>query len=284
MSASRVCIVCDQQQFTEIYSGTLLKCGACGFITANMEMDAALLKKIYAENYFKGEEYMDYLSDKPILQLNFSKRLQYVLGKKREDHMSSVLEIGCAYGFFAELLNEQLKDIRYIGLDVAEEAITYGREVLNQHLICADYLSYPAAEYSDIFMWDVIEHLPRPDLFLQKTASEQKPGGRIYITTGDIAAWVPSFQKEKWRMIHPPSHLQYFSKRTLTALLNKYGYHVVELSYPSVYRSARQIFYSLFMLNKKYGKITEKFYSMIPEKLAIPFNSFDIMFVIAEKK
>ena len=44
------------------------------------------------------------------------------------------------------------------------------------------------------------------------------------------------------------------------------------------------IFYSLFMLNKKHSTLTEKLYNLIPDKWYFPFNTFDIMFVIAVKK
>ena len=54
-------------------------------------------------------------------------------------------------------------------------------------------------------------------------------GGKTYITTGDISAALPRFQKEKWRMIHPPSHLHYFSKKTLTLLLERYDLKVVRI-------------------------------------------------------
>lgn len=282
---SKVCLVCKASQLKSIYGGTLLKCGTCGFVTANMEVDLDILKQTYTENYFKGEEYLDYLRDKEILQTNFKNRLQYIFKKVDKATITNTLEIGCAYGFFAEELDHHLKNVKYVGYDVVLEAITYGKDQLKQNLICGDYLqSETGKNLSDIFMWDVIEHLPNPEKFIEKASTELKAGGRIYITTGDIERLVPSIQKEKWRMIHPPSHLHYFSKKTLSRLVEKNGFQIIDVSYPPVYRSVRLIFFSLFMLRKKFPKFVEKIYNLIPAKMNVAINTYDIMFLIAEKK
>ncbi|MES2590991.1 MAG: class I SAM-dependent methyltransferase [Bacteroidota bacterium] len=282
---SKTCLVCKANGFTAIYNDTLLKCNFCGFVTANMEVDANILKQTYTENYFKGEEYVDYLRDKEILQTNFKKRLLTIFKRIDKSRITNIIEIGCAYGFFAETVTAELKNAKYTGYDVVPEAINYGRNELKQNIICGDYLEAITKEkVSDIFMWDVIEHLSNPEKFIEKASRELISGGRIYITTGDIECMVPRMQKAKWRMIHPPSHLQYFSKRTLSKLLENYGFKTVAVSYPPVYRSIRLIYYSLFMLRKKYPSFVEKVYNMIPAKMNIPFNTYDIMFLIAEKK
>lgn len=282
---SKTCLVCGEKSFQPIYNDTLLRCGSCGFVTANMDADPELLKQTYTENYFKGEEYVDYLRDKDILQTNFRKRLNSIYHMIGKEKIRNVVEIGCAYGFFAELINKDLPGISYTGYDVVPEAIEYGKKELKQDLKCGDYLEAEIPkEQTDIFMWDVIEHLPNPEAFIKKASGELKAGGRIYITTGDIERFVPRFQKAKWRMIHPPSHLQYFSKRTLSLLLEKNGFEIKSVTYPPVYRSVRLIWYSLFMLRKKHPRIIETLYNLIPSKMNIAINTYDIMFLIAEKK
>lgn len=280
------CLVCDSREFGAIYDSTLLRCRSCGFVTANLNVSEEDLKAIYTENYFKGEEYADYLRDKEVLQKNFNSRLRFIFSKFDRKTFVNVLEIGCAYGFFAQTFRDKLTGVDFVGLDIAAEAVKYGRETLRQNLKCEDYLHYPppARKYSDTFMWDVIEHLPDPEKVIEKVSRETAPGGRIYITTGDIDTFVPKIKKQKWRMIHPPSHLHYFSKKTLSMLLEKNGFTVRFVRYPSVMRSMKLVFYALFMLKKKDNKLIRGIYNLIPEKWYFPFNSFDIMFVIAEKK
>ena len=279
------CLVCAANEFERIYNNRLLRCVSCGFVTANIDITSETVKQTYTENYFNGEEYVDYLRDKEILQINFKKRLHSIYKHIDKTSITDVMEIGCAYGFFAEVITNDIKNLNYVGYDIVPEAIEYGSKQLKQNVVLGNYLEIQIdKKVSDVFMWDVIEHLPDPEKFIEKAGKELKSGGHIYITTGDIERFVPRIQKAKWRMIHPPSHLHYFSKRTLSKLLEKNGFKIIDVSYPAVYRSIRLIYYSLFMLRKKYPRFVEKIYNWIPAKMNIAVNTYDILFMIAEKK
>lgn len=284
-AANRICLVCGASEFKGIFKNTLLKCASCDFITANTEVDQQLLKKIYTTGYFHGEEYLDYLQDKLALQKNFRQRVQYILKKRSKESIRHILELGCAYGFFAEIVQKEWPQASYVGLDVAAQAVQFGRDTLELNLIEADYLEFPpsADPYTDVFMWDVIEHLSEPHLFLGKLSREMQQEGHLYLTTGDIGAWLARIRGRKWRMIHPPSHLHYFSSDTISRLLSRYGFEVLDIAYPPVYRSLKQIYYSLFLLNKKSSKLHKGIFTRIPESWSIPINIYDIMFITAKK-
>lgn len=279
------CIICDSNNNTLIYSSTLIKCNSCGFVTANLEISDEQLKSIYSENYFNGDEYLNYLSDKQTLQKNFSKRLEQIQTNNNSTIKINALEIGCAYGFFGELFKKKFKNANYTGIDVVSEAINYGKETFGLNLLFQDYLTFTTVEkYSHVFMWDVIEHLQHPDCFIEKISNESIKGCEIHITTGDIGALLPKIQKQKWRMIHPPTHLHYFTKNTLTLSLQKHGFEVQSITYKPIFRSVKQIFYSLFLLNKPKANFSNKVFQLIPEKWFIPLNTYDIMYIIAVKK
>jgi len=84
-------------------------------------------------------------------------------------------------------------------------------------------------------------------------------------------------------MIHPPTHLHYFSAGSLKRLLTGKGFQVKTVSYPPVARGVQQIFYSLFVLGKNPGNLVRKIHSAIPPGLAVSVNTFDIMFIMAQK-
>lgn len=280
----KVCQVCGGNSFHPSYSPKLKQCTDCDFITANMEITREVLEKAYQEAYFTGEEYSDYVQDKDYLQDNFRRRIKHILKRINQDSIKNVLEIGAAYGFFGELVIQQLPNAKYKGIDVAKDAINYGKTELGLDMQYIDYLDFKIdSKFTDVFMWDVIEHLQYPRKYLQKLHKETDDGARLYITTGDIGGFLPKLQKGKWRMIHPPTHIQYFSKKTLTQLLEETGFKVKEVSYPWITRSAKQIYYSLFLLKKPNSRFHKFIYSLIPNWLNIKLNTFDIMFVIAEK-
>lgn len=281
---SVTCLVCSGRQFVPLCNTILLRCYQCGFVTANIKLSEDEIRKIYSEKYFAGEEYEDYVRDKIMLQKNFSARLKKIFSSVPQNQINNVLEIGCAYGFFGEMLKKKIPQASYLGFDASTEAVSYAKEKLGLNASAENYLDWKTEKkFTDIFMWDVIEHLERPDKFFEKINQDSVSGSRIYITTGDIGSWLARRQGCNWRMIHPPSHLHYFSKDTITMLLKKKGFTVKKIFYSPTSRSVKGIFYSLFMLKKKYSRWTEKIYNAIPENLSIAVNTFDIMFVIAEK-
>lgn len=279
------CIVCSNPTFGGLYNNMLLKCKSCNFITTNYEISSNEVFLLYNNDYFKGKEYYNYLEDKFVIQTNFRKRLKTIDKVYPNLEMVSVLEIGCAYGFFGEIISQRFEN-QYFGFDVSKESIDFGRSNFKLSLHCEDYLSVNHKNnfYSDVFLWDVIEHLTHPELYLEKISNEMIEGGRIYLTTGDIESLLPRVQGKNWRLIHPPTHLHYFSKKTLEKLLDKYDFEVIQITYPALFRSIRLIFYSLFILNKNPNKFKNFILKFIPKKWIIAVNTFDIMFIIAEKK
>ena len=66
------CPVCLDKHTQKIYKETLFACQNCSHVWADLTLDEEQLRVLYAENYFKGEEYADYLADKIIIQSNFN--------------------------------------------------------------------------------------------------------------------------------------------------------------------------------------------------------------------
>ncbi|MFM8242292.1 MAG: class I SAM-dependent methyltransferase, partial [Crocinitomicaceae bacterium] len=172
------CPICSGWQTLKIYNDTLIECKECTHIWADLSLNEEELRKIYAENYFKGEEYADYLSDKLILQTNFNKRLKSLNKLIDAPKFESVLELGCAYGFFGELLLKPGN--KYIGYDISEDSIRYANDNFGEYFSSKNYLleEIQKESFSDIFMWDVIEHLVNPEEFIKKASFETKRNGR----------------------------------------------------------------------------------------------------------
>jgi SAM-dependent methyltransferase len=260
-----------------------LRCDECSFVTAHPSTILDGLDHLYQGDYFRGDEYADYLGDKRIIQKNFRRWLKTV---RRFVPSGSLVDVGCAYGFFLELAQQHF---RSFGYDVSEEAVEYAGSQLGVTAKCQDFLS-DSGVFPDsidaITMWDVVEHLPNPRQFIQHSAQVLKPDGFLFITTGDIESWVARRQGRKWRLIHPPTHLQYFSKVTLTRLLNRCGFDVVKVQYPVYWRSLHQILYGVFAVEKPDNppSIYRILNKLTPGKLGVPLNTFDIMFVTAQKR
>ena len=132
-------------------------------------------------------------------------------------------------------------------------------------------------------MWDTIEHLLSPDRFVAKAAADLKPGGYIAFTTGDIGSLNARLRGRRWRMIHPPTHLHYFSAATARRLLAAHGFEVVHMSHPGATRSVRSILYILLALRMGRPRWYEAIGRLPLARLSFALNLGDIMFVIARR-
>jgi SAM-dependent methyltransferase len=199
-----------------------------------------------------------------------------------------VFEVGCAYGFWLEFLSE--KGIPCAGIDVCTEAVAYAARELGQHASAGDFLDLKIelGQYEAFCMWDTIEHLPHPELFVERIARLLPPGGWFFATTGDIGSRLAQRRGPRWRMIHPPTHLQYFSRDTLSRLLIGHGLQVRAVRSVPVYRNLRSVLANLQVLGgptaRRVAAVTDRIIpDRLQERVGVWLDLGDIMLVCAQK-
>ncbi len=275
------CLVCGGSYGPSNLPG-LLRCLQCDFVSADLDISDAALAGLYSKNYFHGEEYADYVVEEESLQLNFRDRIkalrQFVPGITSAD----LFEIGCAYGFFLKEVQSVVRSAE--GVDISTDAVKYAVES-GVNARQGDYLAIDLGRSVDIIaMWDTIEHLKRPDLFVLKASRDLRPGGVIAITTGDIGSLNARLRGRRWRMIHPPTHLHYFSVATLCRLLDRHGFEVVSVSHPGNARTIRAIAYIILVLHAKKQSLYDKIGRLAQLDRRLTVNLYDIMYVIARRR
>ncbi|WGD55349.1 class I SAM-dependent methyltransferase [Bradyrhizobium sp. CB1650] len=275
------CLVCGGAYKPSHLPG-LFKCSSCGFISANLQIPEAELEALYGTDYFHGQEYLDYAAEAESLRVNFRRRIS-TLNQLRPNLIEAELfEIGCAYGYFLQEVAPSVR--RAFGIDISADAVE--RAIKDQNVAAehADYLSYDLGRKVDVItMWDTIEHLKRPDLFVEKAADDLKTGGLLAITTGDIGSYVARLRGKHWRMIHPPTHLHYFSVNTLSRLLKRHKLNVVYVAHPGNSRRLRSVLYFLLVLKGKQRRLYDALRGSPVFNLDLTVNLFDIMYVVARK-
>lgn len=276
------CIICGGSDAGPLYPD-IVKCKGCGHVFFDRDLDSEALAGIYSKRYFFGDEYHDYLADKEALQKNFRLRLRTLQAFLSPARHKSLLEIGCAYGFFLSVAKKMFDKIA--GMDIAEDGTIHAKEKLNLKAIKADLLEYDFGneKFDVVCMWDTIEHLQNPDLYLKKIGKHMEKGALIAITTGDIDSVCARVRKGKWRLIHPPTHIHYFSRKTLARLLNDNGFDIVYDRYCGFYRSADLAAYRMLALKGR-RKVYDILRRMGLTGFNFYLNLYDIMYIIARKR
>lgn len=277
------CIVCGNNQFSVLYDG-ILKCKVCSHVVADLNLTSEELFEIYKKNYFFGEEYSNYVNDEQVLKKNFKLRLKILNQYLKPDRHKTLFEVGCAYGFFLDMARGHFEKVS--GIDITEDGIHYAKHTLGLDVVQADLLQHELGNQrlDVVCMWDTIEHLSQPHLYLQKLSPHVPSGGLIAITTGNIASLNAKLSKERWRLLHPPTHIHYFTLQSLGRLLENYGFKVMYKSHCGFYRSIDNVAYNLFVLRLKNNTLYKALKTLRVTSFNFYLNMYDIMYVIAEKK
>jgi SAM-dependent methyltransferase len=279
------CITCGRRSWKPLFA-ILQQCDHCGFVRANLELGTREIALLYGEKYFRGNEYADYLAESDVHRRNFQRRFEEITAVA--GRLESVYEVGCAYGLFLECLASH--GIRCAGSDICEAAVDHARRQLRQQAAAGDFLvePIPAGEYRAFCMWDTIEHLAHPEDFVARIYDLLPADGWFFATTGDIGSRVARRRGRHWRMIHPPTHLQYFSAATMRQFLERIGFNVVSLRSVAYHRNLRGTLANLQVLSRGPLRSAARIGArLIPQaiqrRVGVSIDLGDIMLVCARK-
>lgn len=281
--ASSRCLVCEGALAPHPRLPGLHECACCGFVTADLALTEDELSSLYGADYFHGDEYADYVSEGPELRENFRRRIDTLLRYQPENQRHALFEVGAAYGFFLDEVRSTYEHVA--GVDISEAAAKYARTELDVDVVATDYLTMELLEQVDaLCMWDTIEHLSLPREFVEKAARDVRAGGLLALTTGDIDSANARLRGRRWRMIHPPTHLHYFSRRTLVRLLDSAGFDVVHVETAGNTRSIRGILYAILVLRGGKKRVFDKIKALPGLSQSITLDLHDIIYIIARRR
>ncbi len=217
----------------------------CGFWYLQPRLAEEAMAETYRDDrYFEGEGlgYSSYLAQEATLRRTFRHLLRTL--KRRGMTGGSVLEVGCAYGFFLEEGQDLFS--RREGTDfsraAAEEA---ARRVDRVYLGGLEQLE-ANARFDLVACIHVIEHIYDPVGFIERIRRHLNPGGWLIVATPDMGGFWRSVLGRRWPFYKMPEHVTYFDRRSLARLLALGGYVEVQ---PLPYAS----YFSLDLVGEKLG-------------------------------
>jgi glycosyltransferase involved in cell wall biosynthesis/SAM-dependent methyltransferase len=138
-----------------------------------------------------------------------------------------ILDLGCGTGWKAAAL-ERNPENTVVAMDRDARLLEFGRQTFGaKRLVQADgcALAFPSSFFDWALAIEVIEHLPRPDLFLREVCRVLRPGGRLLLTTPNRLQYLRPW-RPKWfylglrrRIILEPSHVREFNAHEFEQLL-----------------------------------------------------------------
>lgn len=157
--------------------------------------------------------------------------LDSILSEFPKNESYSVLDIGCGYG--THLAKAHSNGWNCFGVELSDHA----REVAQQRLGDTAYIVGSVSElipheFDLVLMLDVIEHLPSPyEMFFQLfSIGAITPKTVIVIATPNSGSIEAKQNPGGWPYRHPPSHLVFYSAKTISYFLNTLHFNNTAIS------------------------------------------------------
>jgi len=135
---------------------------------------------------------------------------------------SSLVDIGCATGMF---LDEAAQRYRVEGIELSAWAADLASSRHQIHRMPVSEMKIDR-HFDIASMWGVIEHLDNPAKEIRAVHELLNDSGLLFIYTGDRNALLPRLLGKRWWW-YQGMHIQYFTKSSLTMLLQSCGFEVI---------------------------------------------------------
>lgn len=212
----------------------IVRCNKCGLVYVNPRPDKNEIKKYYPpETWPRGKAKIDFeaatINNQPwrkVMKLRTAHLLKYIENGR-------ILDIGCGDGFFLKYLEE--KGWKVCGVEPGEVGSRYAREVLGIEVFTGNLedANFPDNWFDAASLYAVFEHLPDPVKTLKEIGEILKPGGILFISVPNFGGIESKLFGEKWVAIKAQFHFYHFTPGTLSRIVHKAGFRVLEIKHIS---------------------------------------------------
>ena len=177
---------------------------------------------------------------------DFDRRRRFLLANVRAGER--VLDVGCGEGHFATAL--LAAGARVTGLDVAEEPLrrARARHPELELALVEDDGCWPLPDASVDVVWagEVIEHVADTAVWLSELRRVLRSGGSLLLSTpanSPLALIAAALSRRRFARRFDPrgEHLRFYSRATLTRLIEDFGFRCVSLQSAGGLPGARRL-------------------------------------------
>jgi len=202
--------------------GDIARCLRCGHMQTDPMPERSVLADAYA-----GAASVDYVDEEAGQRETACRALQRI--ESHLTHRGALADLGCWVGFL--LAEARDRGWRTVGVEPSEFGSAYARDRLGLEVLAADLFSspLPRAAFDAITMGDVIEHLVAPGDALGRVRELLRPGGVLWMALPDAGSRLARTMGRRWWSVLP-THVQYFTRRSMTIILERHGFEVLEIT------------------------------------------------------
>jgi len=253
---------------------SLSYCKNCHHLFANPRPSSDYLTSIYNEISKKGENLTE-KKDNSLLKLvkpSYLFSRNFVKFKKGE----RLLDVGCGNGLYLDFAKTRGADV--YGNDVDDYQLQpiikkYGGGKIRIGELKDN--SWDSEFFDYITLWHQFEHDFDPVTTIKEIHRILKPSGQVIIDVPNIDSLERSVFGRYWSMYTPPFHLNHFSPKSITRLLEKNGFIVSEIRFP-LFKPTSFLLSLLYVFSKRFNLYLSPrftfFWVFFLAPFSLPFN------------
>lgn len=219
----------------------MVQCSRCGLFYRLRRPVGKELEKLYGNEWYFTGRYQagnekvttDYLRDKPNIMVFVKRRFKTISKYKKTGR---VLDIGAAMGFYLEYF--KLHGWKVAGVEYNPFAAKYAIEKLGiKDMFIGDVnkARYQPRSFDAVLLMLILEHFAEPVKTLRLINRWMKPGGILSIKTPHAGGLTGLLDPVQWWKQHPDDHNVDFTIATMSRMLAKAGFEVLEYETEGIY-------------------------------------------------
>jgi 2-polyprenyl-3-methyl-5-hydroxy-6-metoxy-1,4-benzoquinol methylase len=227
------CPACNEpsiRPFASIRHISYDRCDGCGFVFANPAPPAAVVSNFYNSDFYNNYRTLEEttIGDNPYFSMSAYTDPVRLAGWLKCDKSASILDFGCGPGSFVALLRDKFcfENVEGLELNKKSAGIALRHYALKLALDVNDLMHQ---QYDVIILFEVIEHITKPDEVLSLCSRLLRPGGLLFITTPSVRSIPARYFPSHCVHYTGPSHVSLFTETALTRLLARFCIHIERL-------------------------------------------------------
>jgi len=261
----------------------ILKCKRCNHYFTELKVTFEKVNEIYSDNYFYGggDGYPDYTLERDILIRQgeyYSQKISKFISHGK------VLDVGAAAGFI--LKGFENMGWQGVGIEPNVKMVEYGKKVLGIDLQQGTLETARFDEKFDLIMLiQVIACLYSLNRSIKNAYDLLKPGGYVLIETGNTSSLTAKLFGKFWHEYCPPSTLNYFNKKNLDNLMNKFNFQKIKSGRPQkkIISNHAKSLVRHKMEDIRFLKNFSGIVNVIPNDVILPYPGEDLFWVLYHK-
>lgn len=210
-------------------------CGRCFTFFVNPRPPYAVLKKFYScspsTNFWVNEFF------KPVEEARrekiFRPRAEYICEFMGKPSGKVIGDIGAGFGLFLEEMRKIIPENTFVAIEPSVEMVALCKEKKLDTLgLCLEDIEENICSFDILTAFELTEHLYDPAKFFKKVFDLLKPGGYTVLTTLNGRGFDILILGDKSKSVSPPHHLNFFNPVSISILLERIGFEIVEITTP----------------------------------------------------